>query len=72
MSERYGPCLRCVGHGCVLQDGYRIECGRCGGTGFSGSIGDYPNPVRRTKVIEPGIRKRNMDYIVKILEWKVK
>ncbi len=38
--ERYGCCRTCLGMGEIK----RIECGICGGTGFSGDSMDYIDP----------------------------
>lgn len=48
MSERYGECKLCRGHGkrfnFEIRDGeavqVEIECSRCDGTGFSGAAED--------------------------------
>lgn len=77
MGDRYGACRRCVGHGFVLLNGSRIECGRCFGNGFSGDVMDFLDPqyalrTRRPKAIEAGVREKNMEYVLRVLEWKKK
>lgn len=48
MSERYGSCLRCKGYGSVASaNRVRVECGRCGGTGFSGDAMAYLETEQR-------------------------
>lgn len=44
MSERYGACRSCKGHGKLAICGEVVECGICGGTGFSGDAMDYVDP----------------------------
>ncbi len=48
MSEKYGPCETCDGYGEVVVSSTNVtystklvECGTCGGTGFSGNAARY-------------------------------
>lgn len=51
MSERYGDCPTCKGHGSIFirklthnedtKENVKLECPACGGTGFDGSEEAY-------------------------------
>lgn len=50
MSERYGACRSCLGQGSRTIANEWLECGMCGGTGFSGDAMDYIDPSNALRI----------------------
>lgn len=45
MSERYRECEYCHGQGFVIVEKSKIDCLRCDGTGWDGSIQAYEQTI---------------------------